>query len=122
MLFSASEAYAQLSLLVDRFYERLEQLPEEELMAWDEWFVTRGYDLLEFYGIEKELDDEEKQRFLDYIYVYSIAHDKREFDERYDQPLFNAAYVYAKNKGLSLDVFLNLRLPRRQLPLDAFLN
>ncbi len=69
----------------------------------DEWSKISD-DLLDFYGIRKELKTaEEVQRFLDYLYMYTIAYNKQTFDERYDQPLFNAAVRYAKEGALGYE-------------------
>ena len=42
--------------------------------------------------------EEKRERFADYIYLYMIAHDNQNLDERYDQPVFLAAKKYAEQK------------------------
>jgi len=79
------------------FKKKLRTMSDEELEDFDRWFNEEGYDLLDFYGVRKELRGRrQRQRFLDYIYMYAIVFDKKEFDERYDQPIFSAAIKYAK--------------------------
>jgi hypothetical protein len=89
----------KISELEKKFRRKIKRISDEELEEFDEWFFERGYDLLEFYGIRKELRTRmQRQRFLDYIYMYAIAFGKKEFDERYDQILFSNAVEYAKSR------------------------
>jgi hypothetical protein len=89
----------KISELEKKFRRKIKRMNDEELEEFDEWFFERGYDLLEFYDIRKKLHTwRQRQRFLDYIYMYAIAFDKREFDERYDQILFSDAFEYAKSR------------------------
>jgi hypothetical protein len=89
----------KISELEKKFRRKIKRMNDEELEEFDGWFFERGYDLLEFYGIRKELRTRmQRQRFLDYIYMYAITFDKKEFDERYDQILFSDAVEYAKSR------------------------
>jgi hypothetical protein len=89
----------KISELEEEFRRKIKAMNDEELEEFDEWFYEHGYDLLEFYDIRKELRTRmQRQRFLDYIYMYAIVFDKREFDERYDQILFSDAVEYATSR------------------------
>jgi hypothetical protein len=83
--------------LEKRFKRKVAAMSAEELAEFDEWFSDAAPRLTEFYGIHAELlTDRQIQRFLDYLYMYAVVHDKRAFDERYDQALFSKAVSYAK--------------------------
>ena len=82
------------------FEEKYARISDEEINYLNDRWVQTSDDLLDFYRIRKELKTgEERQRFLDYLYMHVIAYDKEVFDERYDQPIFNAAFRYAKKVG-----------------------
>jgi len=59
------------------------------------------YNIDDFYGgyhPKGKHAEEKRERFADYIYLYMIAHDNQNLDERYDQPLFVVAKKYTEEK------------------------
>jgi len=82
-----------------KFRAKLRRMSDKEMEEFDNWFVEIEDSLLDFYGIREMLmDNEERKRFLDYLYMYAIAFNKNDFDERYDQQIFGDALIYAKRK------------------------
>jgi len=88
------------------FARKFKKMPKEEIEKFDEWFAEELepalYELLSdkysgYHPVGRSAR-EKKQKFIDYIYMYMIAHDKQDLDERYDQPLFAAAQRYAEGK------------------------
>ena len=83
------------------FRKKFKKISDEELEKIDEWFIDNAEILLSFYGIEKFIKNEyQRTRFLDFLYMFSIAFNKFEYDERYDQPIFYSACAYA---GISIN-------------------
>jgi hypothetical protein len=80
-----------------QFRRKAAAMSAEELAEYDEWFSDAAPRLTRFYGIHAELlTDRQIQRFLDYLYMYAVVHNKTSYDERYDQPVFAKAVSYAK--------------------------
>jgi hypothetical protein len=80
-----------------RFKKAFARMSNEEIAELDRRFTEGAGTLLQFYGISMELKTSmERQRFIDYLYMYSIVYKKTVFDERYDQIIFSNALNYAK--------------------------
>jgi len=79
-----------------KFNEKFNKMTDEEKQEFDNWFISIEDDLVRFYGIDECIENEEqREKFLDFLYMYATVHDKDEFDERYDQGIFNMAIEYA---------------------------
>jgi len=90
--------------LKKEFARKFHKMPREELEKFDEWFAEEvvpalnellsdkysGYHPVGKYAREK------RQKFIDYVYMYMIAHNKNEIDDRYDQPMLYEAMKYAE--------------------------
>jgi len=85
-----------IEVLKKKFEDRLKEMPEKELEEFDDWFWNVADDLTEFYGINRCLrNEEQRDKMKDFLYMYAIAYNKDDFDERYDQAIFSAAAEYA---------------------------
>jgi hypothetical protein len=92
------EAILRLKIkeLKKAFRKKLAEIPNEELEKIDNWFNDCEEILMSFYGIEKFIRYKwQRTRFLDFLYMFSIAFNKFEYDGRYDQPIFFRAFQYA---------------------------
>jgi len=103
-----------ISQLKAKFIKEYRKMSDEEIEKFDIKFVEKIEPLFsDFYESFSDFYDdynptsrggrgkkayEKRERYLDYIYMYMIAHDKDYFDERYDQPIFAAAKRYAEGK------------------------
>jgi len=91
-----------INQLKAKFIKEYRKMSDEEIEKFDIKFAEKIEPLLsDFYGGYHPTGrkaDEKKERFVDYIYMYMIAHNKEYFDERYDQPIFAAAQRYAEGK------------------------
>ncbi len=85
-----------------KFKKRMKNLTDEELEELDtEWMDYVLPSLSDFYGGYHPTGrnaDLKKQKYEDYLYMYYITHPDREWDERYDQPIFSVAQMYAEGK------------------------
>ena len=94
------EKIENIKELKKEFNRKFDRMPKEELEKFDEWFEELvPFILDEFYGgyhPRGKHAEEKRQKYVDYIYMYMIAHDKQDLDERYDQPIFYAAMKYAE--------------------------
>ena len=78
-----------------RFQAKFRRMSVEELKRFDEWFTAIREELFGFYGgVGEGLNETQRQRLADYLYMYALVHDTG-FDERYDQPIFGMALEYA---------------------------
>jgi len=88
--------------LKKEFNRKFDKMTKEELEEFDEEFAKIvPFILDDYYGgyhPRGKHAEEKRQKYVDYIYMYMIAHDKRDLDERYDQPLFYWAHEYAEEK------------------------
>jgi hypothetical protein len=83
------------------FNKKMKKLSDEELAKLDKDFTSGEFDLMDFYGgyhPKGKYADLKKQAYLDFLYMYYITHPDREWDERYDQPIFGAAIRYAEKE------------------------
>ena len=92
-----------INQLKAKFIKEYRKMSDEEIEKFDIKFTEKiePYILSDFYGgyhPTSRKEDEKKERFVDYIYMYMIANNKEYFYERYDQPLFAAAKRYAEGK------------------------
>jgi hypothetical protein len=86
----------EIKNVIREFKKKFKQLTNEEIEQIDQWFLEIEDQLLDFYGLRKEIiTEEQKQRLIDFLYMYAIAYDHYQFDERYDQPIFLLASIYA---------------------------
>jgi len=90
--------YDELRKKFDKEYNKMSK---EERDKFDEWFNKEMVPaiLYEFYGGYHPTGpraSEKKQRYVDYIYMYMIANNLKELDERYAQPIFRQAEEYAE--------------------------
>ena len=92
-----------ISELKRKFKEKWRKMTNEEQEEYNTWFgeEVEPRILENFYGgyhPKGKYAEEKRERFADYIYLYMIAHDNQNLDERYDQPIFAAAKRYAERK------------------------
>ncbi len=87
-------------MIEDKFHEKVKNLDEKEWEELDEiWLNNLQPVLEEFYGgyhPKGKNAKEKRQRYSNFLYMYYITHPNREWDERYDQPLFGLAEDYAE--------------------------
>jgi len=94
------EKIENIEELKKEFNRKFDKMTEEELEEFDKEFSKIVPFILEdYYGgyhPRGKHAEEKRQKYVDYIYMYMIAHDKYDLDERYDQPIFYAAMKYAE--------------------------
>jgi len=83
------------------FTKKFHRMSDEEVEKFDEWFseYVEPAVLEDFYGgyhPRGKYAKEKRQKYVDYIYMYMIAHDMDNLDERYAQPIFYEAKKYAE--------------------------
>jgi len=95
------EKIEDIKELEKEFNRKFRKMSKEEIEEFDKWFIEHVEPLIleDFYGgyhPRGKHAEEKRQKYVDYIYMYVIAHDKDVLDERYDQPIFYAAMKYAE--------------------------
>jgi len=87
--------------LEEKFKAKWRKMTNEEQDEYNIWFgeEVKPRILDNFYGgyhPKGKYAEEKRERFADYIYLYMIAYDNQNLDERYDQPIFYEARKYAE--------------------------
>jgi len=88
--------------LQKKFEDEYNKMSLEELEKFDKWFAEQLEPAIleEFYGGYHPTGKHaglKRRFFIDYIYMYMIANNLRELDERYAQPIFAEAEEYAES-------------------------
>jgi len=98
------EKIENISELKREFTRKFHKMPKEEIEKFDEWFAEEVEPALNellsdkysgYHPVGRNAR-EKRQKFIDYVYMYMIAHNKNEIDDRYDQPMLYAAMKYAE--------------------------
>jgi len=88
--------------LQKKFEDEYNKMSLEEVEKFDEWFAENVEPAIleKFYGGYHPTGRHaglKRRFFIDYIYMYMIANNLRELDERYAQPIFAEAQEYAES-------------------------
>jgi len=81
--------------LKQNFKTKLNKMTDKELQSFDEWYIELQDHLIDKFN---DLKRPRLQRALDYVYMYFIATDKREYDERYDNCILHDAVIFSQLK------------------------
>ncbi len=88
----------------EEFGKKFKKLSYDEAQELDTGWIFEILPIIEkFYGGYHPMGRnarKKKQRYEDYLYMYYVLHPGRDWDERYDQPIFAEAIKYANKRDV----------------------